>query len=353
MDRRTFLKTTTIAAGSSLAASAAAAKPSADRGCREIAAPALSRSATELSFATPWGSDVPVLGDAAARIAGRLQQALGESYRVRHAGERSDDADLTFVAVDADHEPGLAFFAGLPGSFGLDPAHLKAWLAAGGGQMLWDDLAAQHGFKPLLAGHTGAGPGLWTSRPLKHTTDLAGSSLAASGPAGSVARALGAEAVDPTPSVLRGALADGRLAAAEWGNPLTGLMLGLADVATHFYRGGICRCGTAVALNIRLGLWERLGAAERIMLEGIAAHELTLALAEAVAHQPLAEQAMARIPTLAIADFPAPLAEMVDSATAALISAAAASSPDAARIRDSYLGFRQLMTVSESNNLSA
>ena len=64
MDRRTFLKTTTLAAGSGLALSStpALAKPDED----QLAAPAVTQGVTELMFATPWAADVPVLGDASA-----------------------------------------------------------------------------------------------------------------------------------------------------------------------------------------------------------------------------------------------------------------------------------------------
>lgn len=353
MDRRTFLKSTTIAAGSSLAASAAAAATSAEATDQGLTAPALSRSTTQLSFASQWAPDLPVLGDAAARIAKRIEQALGDGYVVRQVSASSEGADLTFAHVDAGNEPGFAFFAGLPGSFGLEPAQLQAWLAAGGGQVLWDDLAAQHGIKPLLAGHTGAAPGLWSSRALSDAANFAGGSIVLSGGSRPLVRAIGAEAVDLPPSKLREGLADGHLIAAEWGNPLGGLMLGLADAATHYYRGGIHRSGTAIILNVRLSLWERLGTAERIMLEGVAAHELALALADAIAHQPMLEPALARSPTLVVADFPAPLAETVDNVTAALIAEIGATSRDARLIRDSYLAFRRLLTGQETIHLSA
>ncbi len=352
MDRRTFLKTTTAAAGSSLAVSAAAAKAGADAADWEVAAPALSRNIKELSFATAWAPDVPVRGDAAARMAGRLQLALGDGYRIRLDGGSSEDADLTFASPDVDREVGYAFFAGLPGSFGFQPAHLQAWLAAGGGQLLWDDLAAQHGTRPLLAGHTGARPGLWASRPLREAPDFKHGPMVL--PDGRLlARMLRGDAVDLPPAEMCRALADGRLVAVEWGNPLAGLAIGLPNAARIFYRGGVHRAGVATALNVRLSLWEQLGSAERLALEGVAAHELALALAEAIAHEQLAEQAMVRVPTLSIQDFPRALAVDVDLTTEVFIDVIGSSSRDAARIRDSYLAFRRLLPELEPSDLSA
>jgi len=352
MDRRTFLKTTTAAAGSSLAVSAAAAKTDAVAADREVAAPALSRNIKELKFATALAPDVPVLGDAAARLAGRLQLALGERYRIKLDGGSSEDADLTFASPDVDRELGYAFFSGLPGSLGFEPAHLQAWLAAGGGQMLWDDLAAQHGAKPLLAGHTGARPGLWASRPLRETPDFKHGPMVL--PGGRLfARTLGGDTVDLPPSEMCGALADGHLVAVEWGNPFAGLAIGLPNAAKFYYRGGVHRAGVATALNVRLSLWEQLGSAERLALEGVAAHEQALALAEAIAHERLAEQAMARVPTLSIQDFPRALAVDVDLTTEVFIDVIGSNSRDAARIRDSYLAFRRLLPELEASSLSA
>ena len=71
----------------------------------------------------------------------------------------------------------FAFFAGLPFSQGLDKLALQTWLAAGGGAMLSDELAAEHGFKPLVAGHTGPSTGVWAAARLETPSDLAGTRL--------------------------------------------------------------------------------------------------------------------------------------------------------------------------------
>lgn len=341
MDRRTFLKTTTAAAGSSLAlTSAAEARARLDGS--EIGAPTINRGITTLSFATPWGCDVPVLGDAAARLRARLQQALGERYDVLLADNGAEPADFTFAPPDVESEPGFAFFAGLPGSYGLDPMRLQAWLAVGGGQMLWDELAARTGLKPVLAGHTGERPGLWASRPIADGSSLSGRPLMLAGLGGSLARALGAKPVVLPPSQLKPALASGQLAATEWGNPLAGLMLGLPEASMHFYRGGVHRRGMAFALHVRLDLWEKLGTAERAAIEGISAQELSLSLAEAIAHERLAEEAIARS-SLTVAEVPAQIATAVGAATATLIEDISSASPETARIRDSYMAFRRLL----------
>ncbi len=344
MDRRTFLKTTTAAAGSSLAVSAVAGQAVA--ATPEITAPALNTGMAELAFSTPWTADEPVRGDAAGRLVARLKQTLGDRYFIRQVDDAAE-ADLTFALHDADADLGFAFFGGLPGSFGLDPAFLQAWIAVGGGQILWDDLAAQHGWKPLLAGHTGARPGLWASRSLADIRDLEGGSvvLAAGTP---LARLLGVRDAAPTSaSDIFQRLGDGHLTAVEWGNPLTGLVAGWAQTARYFYRGGIHRHGRSSILNVRLSLWERLQHSERLALEGLAAHELSLALAEAIAHERLAAEALARSETLGIHDLPSALTADLNRVAAAYVEEAGAASRSAAHIRDSYLAFRAQISEPE------
>ncbi len=338
MDRRTFLKSTTVAAGSGLALSSTSALAGADPDV--LAAPAISRGTIELTFATAWEPDLPVFGDAAQRMLTRLGQVLdGRCHLVAVAA--SEEADLFFGPVSVDQDPAFAFFCGLPGSHGLVPAHRQAWLVAGGGQILWDDLAARHGFKPLLAGHTGQNPGLWTTCPIRSAADLVGVSLAVSGPGALVASKLRAIPRVLPASQLRDALVNRELTAVEWGNPLAGLMLGLPQVATHFHTGGIHRNGTAISMHVRLTVWERLDLSTRLALEALAAHELAVSSAESLSHSRVAEQVITAVPDLEATHLPPMLAVAIDQATAALIEEIGASSFDSARIRDSYVQFHR------------
>ena len=218
---------------------------------------------------------------------------------------------------------------------------MQAWLAVGGGQMLWDDLAAHDGWKPLLVGHTGPQTGLWSDRPLTTPTDLAGCDVAISGLGGQVLRALGARPTHVPATEIAAMMTDGSLSAAEVGSPLSGLMLGLPQVASHYYTGGIHPAGRTTALNIRLDVWKKMSASDQAILEGIAAQELALSLAEARAHAQLALDTIAATPSLAIAPLPASLAAAVDAATADVLVAKTSQSVTVARIHHSYLAFRK------------
>ncbi len=83
-------------------------------------------------------------------------------------------------------------FAGLPLAQGLEASDLQTWLAVGGGSMLWEELAAEFGHKPLVVGHTGPSAGVWASARLETVADLVGARVHAEGLAADVLRALGA-----------------------------------------------------------------------------------------------------------------------------------------------------------------
>jgi TRAP-type mannitol/chloroaromatic compound transport system substrate-binding protein len=104
--------------------------------------------------------------------------------------------------------------------------------------MLWDDLASQHGFKPLAAGHSGPGGGLWASRRLETTADVSGARIHVEGLAAEVVRALGAVPVRLAAGDLRGGLAEGRIDAAELPVPLVLAAPDLQPLAERLYSPG-------------------------------------------------------------------------------------------------------------------
>ena len=350
MDRRTFLVTTTAAAATTtVVADGAAARE------QQVTAPAIVSGLQQLTLSSTWTADVPVFGDMAIDLQNRLQTALGDRYGIVLSPDAMTESDLVFSPAEtvAPSEPGLAFFGGLPGSLGLSAHAHQAWLTVGGGQTLWDDLSTPHGWKPLLAGHTGPAPGLWANRAIHSMEDLAGRNIASFGFDRRVVRAIGATAAELPPAELATALQQGRIAAAAWGNPLVALMLGLPRAASHYYRGGIRPAGTVLALNVRARLWNQFSASDRAIVEGVTATTFAISVAEAQAHHRLSLDAIVQsAPALAIADLPAAVSDAVDNTAAQAASDIAASSPDSMRIRQSFDAFSRLMRGSETNAMA-
>jgi TRAP-type mannitol/chloroaromatic compound transport system substrate-binding protein len=337
MDRRDFLKTTSAAAVAAGAASASAAAASE----AQTAAPAILSGVRQLTLFSS-SSDLP--GSGADRLARRIETATDGRYRIELASDGAD-ADLTYGSAGghAGLHRAFAFFAGLPFSQGLDASALQTWLAAGGGAMLWDELAAELGFKPLVAGHTGPSTGVWSAARLEAPVDLASARLHVEGLAGDVLRDLGATPTTLAPEDLRAALSDGRLQAAEWLGPLAAAAPDLQPLAQRLYQPGFNRHGLLLSLGVAKRLWDGMSAADRAIFEACAAQEYHLSLTDAAAHALIASQVEAPTKWPVRLAWPSRLAEALDRAAAEVVERIAASDAASRRIHDSYRAFRRML----------
>ena len=231
----------------------------------------------------------------------------------------------------------------MPFSQGLDAPALQTWLAAGGGGMLWDELAAEFGFKPLVAGHTGPSAGVWSAARLEAPSDLAGGQVYVEGLAGDVLRDLGATPAMLAPEALRAALADGRLQAAEWLGPLAAAAPDLQPLAQRLYQPGFNRNGLLLSLGVARHLWDGMSAADRAIFEACAALEYHLSLTDAAAHALIASQVEAPSKWPVRLAWPSRLAEAFDRAAAEVVERIAAADATSRRIHDSYRAFRRML----------
>jgi len=343
MHRREFLKTTGAAAAAGLATGTATREAAGDvlPAPQIVTAPRL-----ELVLATPSPLELPGVGEAARRLAKRITAASEGTMRLL-IDERPESsveliatgqADLTFAneVSNRDHDRAFTFFGGLPGAAGLMPDEHCAWLA-GGAQALWDELAAGFGMKPLLAGHTGVMPGLWSRTPfVADARRLDGLAVFTRGLGNDAAAGLGAEFVHIPAAEIPARFAAGTLDMAEWAGPFASLALGLDTFANHFYAGGFHPAGFALTLGVRRRLWDRLAPADRAMVEAIAAHEHRLALAEALSNDARALEILGGARGVSLHPWPAALGRALATVSADRIAELARSSPLAGRIAASH-----------------
>jgi TRAP-type mannitol/chloroaromatic compound transport system substrate-binding protein len=340
MDRRNFLKTTGAAAVTAGAAAAAPARAGETAGVATPAAPAILSSVQNLTIASTSPADLP--GAGVERLARCLEAATGGRLRIEMRSGPGE-TDLSFGSAHHHAHPAFAFFAGLPFGHGLEGAALQTWLGAGGGQMLWDELAAGHGFKPLVAGHTGESAGVWATIRLERASDLVGLNVAVSRLAGDILRSFGATPVELPAQQLKAALADGRIAAAEWLGPLAAAAPDLQPLTQRLYQPGFHRTGMLLALGVRRELWERLGAADQAIFEACAAQEYHLSLRDAHAHALVTRQVEKPEKWPVRLAFPAELATALDAAAQEAVVRLAEADPVARRIHDSYQAFRAML----------
>lgn len=270
-NRRKFLKAG--AAGAALAAGT-------------LARPALAQGRLQWTMITAWPAAFPVFAAGAERLARRIGEASAGrlTIRVLPAGElvpaaRNFDAVAggqaemahDIAANQVDKHRALAFFAAVP--FGFTASELEAWVRAGGGQALWDEVCAPHGVKPFLCGNAGTLPLGWFKRDIQRGEDFRGLKMRIGGLGADVLRRLGA-----TPSAIPGseiaaALRAGEIEAAEWFGPAQDLALGLNEAAKLYYGPAFHRPGLALELIVNRAKFDALPAD----LRGLVAAEIASA----------------------------------------------------------------------------
>jgi TRAP-type mannitol/chloroaromatic compound transport system substrate-binding protein len=229
----------------------------------------------------------------------------------------------------------------LPAGAGLPSADLDAWLVVGGGQLLWDELARPFGLKPLVAGHLGEPPGLWSNVRLERVADLVGLPVAAPGLAGRVLARLGATLIDVRPQDLRAALASGELGAAEWAGPAPAAAFELGPLAQCLYQPGLNRGGALMVMSLARGLWDALDPADQAIFEACAAQEYRLQLAEANLYAGMAAAARVTAKWPRHTGLPSAVAKAVAAAGSAVLAELADHDGACRRIAASYQAYRR------------
>lgn len=301
-----------------------------------------------------WPDAASGPADQAHRLGQRIAALSEGRYRITitaGAGNgldavRAGEADLYF-ASEHDHleaHRALSYFAGLPGDRGIAPRQLVNWMLVGGGQALWDDLAADFGVKAMLAGHSGQA--LFCAHERIDTMSaLQARKVSVLGLGVDVARGLGLEPVAVPAAGLADAMERGDILAAEWGGAITNLALGLRPVAPFAVGTSINRHGSALSLGMRRALWEGLSRGDQALIESAAAAELQLSLAEEEAHRHLLAPAPSAAATWPIA---ADLERAISRVADAVVAHVAASDSRAQRINAGYAAFRNAVLASET-----
>ena len=174
--------------------------------------------------------------------------------------------------------PAAAFFTTVP--FGLTPAEHVAWIEAGGGQALWDELYAPFGVKPFMGGNTGVCMGGWFRREITSLADLRGLKLRSLGLGGEVYRRLGATPQTTPPAEILMSLQSGVIDGAEFVGPGTDIALGLYRVAPFYYYPGFNKPNGTGECIVSLKAWNALPAELKAIVAHACAAEANYALAE-------------------------------------------------------------------------
>ncbi len=259
-----------------------------------VAAPAVARAqTTRWRMVTSWPKRLPGPGMSAERIADRVRALSGG--RLDIAVSAAGEVVPAFGVLDAvgngvaeightasfywqGKMPAAAFYTTVP--FGLTPSEHVAWIDAGGGQALWDELYRPFGVKPFMGGNTGVCMGGWFRRELKSLADLKGLKLRSLGLGGEVYRRLGVTPQTTPPSEILTSLQSGVIDGAEFVGPGTDIALGLYRVAPFYYYPGFNKPNGTGECIVSLKAWEALPADLKAIVAHASAVEANYALAE-------------------------------------------------------------------------
>ena len=298
-------------------AGAARAVAAAGLAAATLPAPALAQGKRELRMVTTWPRDFPGLGTAAQRLADSITAMSGGrlTVKVHAAGELvppfesfdavSGGAAEMYHAIEyywQDRSRAFNFFAAVP--FGLTASEMAAWIYEGGGQALWDELAAGFNVKPFQVGNTGVQMGGWFNRQINGLADFKGLKMRMPGLGGEVVQRIGAVTVSLPGAKIFPSLHSGAIDASEWGGPWNDLELGLYKVAKYYYYPGFHEPGTALSAGVNLKLWRSLGADDQALIAHAMAAENARATAEYNARNAAALETLRRKHKVDLRRFP-------------------------------------------------
>lgn len=236
MDRRKFLKTSSLAVGAAAATT--------------IAAPAIVSAKTQWIAVSAFGK-AGLLGQALSDFAKFVGNASnGElTIKVYHAGElvkplEAMDAVLAGTAQMgfgapyywAGKSPAISFVAAMP--YGLTAQEQNAWLYYGGGIEQADKIYNGLGLKFLPLGNTGNQMGGWYRKEVNTVADLKGLKFRMPGLGGEILKTFGVNVVLLPGKEVLPALTTGAIDGTEWIGPAADLGKGLFRVCKNYYYPG-------------------------------------------------------------------------------------------------------------------
>jgi TRAP-type mannitol/chloroaromatic compound transport system substrate-binding protein len=320
-----------------------------------LAAPQLALAqAKRWRMVTSWPKRLPGPGMSAERVAERIKTLSGGKLDI--AVHAAGEIVPAFEVLDAvgggvaemghtasfywqGKQPAAAFFTTVP--FGLTPGEHVAWVDAGGGQTLWDELYAPFGVKPFMGGNTGVCMGGWFRREVNARADLSGMKIRSLGLGGEVYRRMGATPQTTPPAEILTSLQSGVIDAVEFVGPGTDIALGLYRVAPFYYYPGFNKPNGTGECIVSLAAWNSLDAEQKAVVAHACAAEANFALAEMERLNTEALAALTAQHRVQLRAFPGDVIIAARRTATDVLAELGAKSPAAKKVHDSYMAFRE------------
>lgn len=342
MKRRKFLKSA-AAGGAAVAAGG-------------VAAPAIAQNRFQWKMVTCWPKNFPALGTGAQRIADSITAMSDGQLTVKlfAAGELVPAFEVFDAVREGNAEMGhdapyywinkhsaAPFFAAVPG--GLTPQEQTAWIYAGGGQALWDELYAPFGLRAFLAGTGGPNMSGWFRKPINSVADFKGLRMRIPGLGAEVMARMGATPVNLPGGEVLPSLSTGAIDAAEWAGPYNDLAFGFHKVAPYYYGPGVHEPGTSLSLLLNGEAYDALPKNLKIIVQQASERENGRMIAETAANNARALRALVEDHGVTLGTFPEEVLQTFLKITEDLLVETAEKTEIGQRIFASWTAFRSEM----------
>lgn len=303
----------------------------------------------EYKMVTTWPKDFPGLGTMAERTADFITTMSGGAMKVTiYAAGELVPAFESFDAVSngsADFYHGAEyywvgksgaypFFTAVP--FGMTSTEISAWTEFGGGQELWNQLAARFNIKPFAAGNTGHQLGGWYKKEINSLEDMRGLKVRMPGLGGEVIRRLGGSAVAISGGEIYQALQSGAIDGTEWVGPWNDLAFGFYREAEYYYWPGFHEPGAQLGVGINLDLWNGFSEQERAIIRAACHQANHLSIAEYGHYNGIALEELLTKHNVQLRQFPDDVMQAAATAARDILEETAANDDLSRQIFESY-----------------
>ena len=316
-----------------------------------------------------WPRDFPGIGLSQQRLAARIAELSEGRLNVQYfaANERVGAFD-SFDEVAAGNaqaysgaeyywkgkHPGFAYFTSVP--FGMTTNEITAWIRYGGGQALWDEVAAEFGIKAIAAGNTGAQMGGWFNKEMNSVDDFQGLKMRIPGLGGDVLAKLGASPIAVPGGQIYENLVSGAIDATEWVGPYNDYFMKFFEVAKFYYGPGFHEPGSVLSLGMNKEWWDSLTDWERAIIQVAGTEEASLGFDEVNANNGVYLQRMIDENGVVLKEFNEDIYAAFAEASAEVFEEVRDHSPLAKKINDDFQaalleigGWQALQEVSYTN----
>lgn len=306
-----------------------------------------------LNLASTFPGSMPILGDAAHKLAERVKRATGGELVFKfHEPNVLVPAAETVNAVAAGKVPAawagagwfaredsaFDFFSSVP--FGPGAGEYMAWLYYGGGLELAREMFHARGVHDIPCGLIPPEASGWFRKEMKTPADLNGLRMRIFGLGALVFQKFGVKTQQDAPGEILAKLKDGSLDAAEFSLPAMDQTLKFYEVAKYYYFPGWHQQSTFFDLDINLEVWNALDDRYKAVIEMACGDLVREMVAEGEAAQIRALKEL-EAEGVNLRRWPAAMLVEFEKAWQEVAAEQSAKNPNFKRVHDSYVAFRK------------